>query len=152
MNASYDWSGTLKRLKNTENVTFFLYIPSSCIYISCCKLCYFRSTTLCVCSAGFTSFYNGLVVFTLLGFMAKTTGIPLHVVASQSGMSLTLPYTCHAFIVLWNKCITASCNCHLKLLKLQTSRWILNWGSHLKTVPNSCIRHSIFLNSMKNTC
>ncbi|XP_060580444.1 sodium- and chloride-dependent betaine transporter-like [Ruditapes philippinarum] len=48
----------------------------------------FWSTTLCVCSAGFTSFYNGLVVFTLLGFMAKTTGIPLHVVASQSGPGL----------------------------------------------------------------
>lgn len=41
---------------------------------------------MCVASAGFTSFYNGLVVFTLLGFMAKQTGMSVTEVASQSGI------------------------------------------------------------------
>jgi len=41
---------------------------------------------MCVVSAGFTSFYNGLVVFALLGFMAKQSGRTVMDVASQSGM------------------------------------------------------------------
>jgi len=44
-----------------------------------------RSSTMCVVSAGFTSCFNGLVVFTLLGFMAKQTGRTVQEVASESG-------------------------------------------------------------------
>lgn len=52
---------------------------------------------MCVASAGFTSFYNGLVVFTLLGFMAKQTGMTVTEVASQSG---TLPDYSRFFRIL----------------------------------------------------
>ena len=43
---------------------------------------------MCVVSSGFTSFFNGLVVFTILGFMAKSSGIPIETVAKQSGKHL----------------------------------------------------------------
>ena len=67
----------------------------------------FRSSTLCVTSAGITSFFNGLVVFTLLGFMAKHSGMDITSVAAQSGNGIicvclqwtfTNPHTC--FITL----------------------------------------------------
>ncbi|XP_052762484.1 sodium- and chloride-dependent betaine transporter-like [Mya arenaria] len=45
----------------------------------------FWSSTLCVIAAGFTSFFNGLVVFALLGVMAKQSGMTVHESASQSG-------------------------------------------------------------------
>ncbi|KAL4232818.1 hypothetical protein ACF0H5_007504 [Mactra antiquata] len=48
----------------------------------------FWSSTLCVVSAGFTAFYNGMVVFTLLGFMAKYSGRTVEEVAKQSGPGL----------------------------------------------------------------
>ncbi|KAL4233247.1 Sodium-dependent serotonin transporter [Mactra antiquata] len=48
----------------------------------------FWSTTLCVATAGFTAFYNGLVVFTLLGFTAKSSGKTVTEVASESGPGL----------------------------------------------------------------
>ena len=44
-----------------------------------------RATTMCVVSAGFSSFFNGLVVFTILGYMAKESGMDVHEVASASG-------------------------------------------------------------------
>ena len=40
---------------------------------------------MCVVSAGFSSFFNGLVVFTILGYMAKESGMDVHEVASASG-------------------------------------------------------------------
>ena len=40
---------------------------------------------MCVASAGFSSFFNGLVVFTILGYMAKQSGMDVHEVASASG-------------------------------------------------------------------
>ena len=36
-------------------------------------------------SVGFSSFFNGLVVFTILGFMAKESGMEIQEVASASG-------------------------------------------------------------------
>lgn len=48
--------------------------------LNCC-----RSSTMCVASAGFTSFFNGLVVFTLLGYMAKQSGMDIREVSAQSG-------------------------------------------------------------------
>ena len=48
-----------------------------------------RATTLCVASVGFTSFFNGLVVFTILGFMAKEAGMDIQEVASASGNKIT---------------------------------------------------------------
>ncbi|WAR17586.1 SC6A9-like protein [Mya arenaria] len=47
----------------------------------------FWSSTLCVIAAGFTSFYNGLVVFTMLGVMAKQSGMTVQKTASQSDVS-----------------------------------------------------------------
>lgn len=49
----------------------------------------FWSSTMCVACAGLTSFYNGMVVFALLGFMAKATGQTIQEVAQQSGPGLT---------------------------------------------------------------
>ena len=40
---------------------------------------------MCVVSVGFSSFFNGLVVFTILGFMAKESGMPIDEVAKASG-------------------------------------------------------------------
>ena len=40
---------------------------------------------MCVASVGFSSFFNGLVVFTILGFMAKESGMEIQEVASASG-------------------------------------------------------------------
>ena len=40
---------------------------------------------MCVVSVGFSSFFNGLVVFTILGFMAKQSGLPVDEVAKASG-------------------------------------------------------------------
>lgn len=48
----------------------------------------FWATTMCVASVGFSSFFNGLVVFTILGFMAKESGMPVHEVAKASGPGL----------------------------------------------------------------
>ena len=44
---------------------------------------------MCVVSVGFSSFFNGLVVFTILGFMAKQSGLPVDEVAKASGRSKT---------------------------------------------------------------
>ena len=44
-----------------------------------------RATAMCVVSVGFSSFFNGLVVFTILGFMAKQSGLPVDEVAKASG-------------------------------------------------------------------
>ncbi|XP_060602289.1 sodium- and chloride-dependent betaine transporter-like [Ruditapes philippinarum] len=46
----------------------------------------FWSSTICVIFAGFTAFYNGMVVFALLGFIAKASGMTVAKVAEQSGM------------------------------------------------------------------
>ena len=43
---------------------------------------------MCVASVGFTSFFNGLVVFTILGFMAKESGMAIQEVASASGKKI----------------------------------------------------------------
>ncbi|XP_045201460.2 sodium- and chloride-dependent glycine transporter 1-like isoform X2 [Mercenaria mercenaria] len=48
----------------------------------------FWPSIMCVMSAAFTSFYNGLVVYTLLGYMAASTGSSVQEVASQSGPGL----------------------------------------------------------------
>ncbi|XP_060576124.1 sodium- and chloride-dependent glycine transporter 2-like [Ruditapes philippinarum] len=48
----------------------------------------FWSSTICVVFAGFTSFYNGMVVFALLGFMAKSSGMTVAKIAQQSGPGL----------------------------------------------------------------
>ncbi|XP_045165019.2 sodium- and chloride-dependent betaine transporter-like [Mercenaria mercenaria] len=48
----------------------------------------FWSSTICVAFAGFTAFYNGMVVFTLLGFMAKSSGMTVTEIAKQSGPGL----------------------------------------------------------------
>ena len=45
----------------------------------------FRATAMCVASVGFSSFFNGLVVFTILGYMAKESGMSVTEVASASG-------------------------------------------------------------------
>ena len=47
---------------------------------------YYRATAMCVASVGFSSFFNGLVVFTILGFMAKESGLEIQEVASASGI------------------------------------------------------------------
>ncbi|XP_045166607.2 sodium- and chloride-dependent betaine transporter-like isoform X2 [Mercenaria mercenaria] len=48
----------------------------------------FWSSTICVAFAGFTSFYNGMVVFALLGFMANSSGMTVEEIAQQSGPGL----------------------------------------------------------------
>ena len=49
---------------------------------------------MCIVSVGFSSFFNGLVVFTILGFMAKESGLDIHEVASASGIGiLTILYS-----------------------------------------------------------
>ena len=43
---------------------------------------------MCIVSVGFSSFFNGLVVFTILGFMAKQSGLPVDEVAKASGTTV----------------------------------------------------------------
>ena len=40
---------------------------------------------MCVVFSGFTSLFNGLVVFTILGFMAHDTGTSVEELSRQSG-------------------------------------------------------------------
>ena len=49
---------------------------------------------MCVVSVGFSSFFNGLVVFTILGFMAKESGLEIQEVASASGIVWRFPVYC----------------------------------------------------------
>ena len=62
-----------------------LIFQNSYVYFT--KALFHRATTLCVASVGFTSFFNGLVVFAILGFMAKEAGMEVQEVASASGNS-----------------------------------------------------------------
>ncbi|WAR17587.1 SC6A6-like protein [Mya arenaria] len=66
----------------TSNITSNA-VPSSINSSSAFE--FWESSTLCVIAAGFTSFFNGLVVFALLGVMAKQSGMTVHESASQSG-------------------------------------------------------------------
>ena len=44
---------------------------------------------MCVAFSGFTSLFNGLVVFTILGFMAKETGQSVEELSRESGRDLS---------------------------------------------------------------
>lgn len=47
---------------------------------------HFSETTICVVADAFTAFYAGLVVFSIIGFMAKEAGTSVEDAATASGL------------------------------------------------------------------
>ena len=69
------------------------------------NLKYFSVACMSVASCAFTSFYNGLAVFSLLGYMAESTGRTVQEIASESGIlnfimenSFTLTHICITYV------------------------------------------------------
>ena len=66
---------------------------------------FFRDTAFCCGTDIFTAFYSGLVVFTIIGFMAKESGSSVDELARVSGRFFHEPFASlgmfHVFVVCW---------------------------------------------------
>ena len=60
----------------------------------------FRDTVIVCVADAFTAFYGGLVVFSILGFLAKETGKPIEQFAT-SGMVTRIFNSCEVLIETW---------------------------------------------------
>ena len=81
----------------TTNVNFLVIILQFCSVISCvCNrtnqsmFSTNRDTAFCCTTDIFTAFYSGLVVFSIIGFMAKESGSTVEELAKVSGIQCVI--------------------------------------------------------------